>query len=201
MLSPSASATRSPPMNSRPIRNACARPSGLGCDAYSMRRPSSEPSPSSRLKPSCSCGVVMTRMAADAGQHQRRQRVVHHRLVVDRHELLADGARQRMQPRSRSAGENDALQHQHAMPSTKTRRLANPQRQIFLRACVFSWLCEQTFHRSRVPIARDRSGRPGRRRTSRDARRTTRRSREGRRSNVRAGAQPSSRRIFVASIA
>ena len=45
----------------------------------------------------------------DAGQHQRRQRVVDHRLVVDRHQLLADGARQRVQPRSRSAGEDDSL--------------------------------------------------------------------------------------------
>ena len=44
-------------------------------------------------------------------EHQRRQRVVDHRLVVDRHELLADGARQRMQPRARAAGEDDSLQH------------------------------------------------------------------------------------------
>ena len=43
-------------------------------------------------------------------QHQRRQRVVHHRLVVDRHELLADRPRQRMQPRPRAAGEDDAFQ-------------------------------------------------------------------------------------------
>ena len=42
-------------------------------------------------------------------EHQRRQRVVHHRFVVDRHQLLADRARQRMQPRSRPAGENDAF--------------------------------------------------------------------------------------------
>ena len=47
----------------------------------------------------------------DPGEHQRRERVVHHRLVVDRHELLADGARHRMQPRSRPAGENNPLQH------------------------------------------------------------------------------------------
>ena len=48
---------------------------------------------------------------ADAGQHQRRQRIVDHRLVVDRHQLLADRPRQRMQPRSGAARENDALQH------------------------------------------------------------------------------------------
>ncbi len=38
---------------------------------------------------------------ANPRQHQRRQRVVHHRLAVHRHQLLADGARQRLQPRVR----------------------------------------------------------------------------------------------------
>ena len=33
----------------------------------------------------------------DARQHQRGQRVVDHRLVVDRHQLLADGERDRVQ--------------------------------------------------------------------------------------------------------
>ena len=46
---------------------------------------------------------------ADAGHHQRGQRVVDHRLVVDGHELLADAARDRVQPRSRTAGEDDPL--------------------------------------------------------------------------------------------
>ena len=35
--------------------------------------------------PPARAGVVMTRIVADAREHQRRQRVVHHRLVVDRH--------------------------------------------------------------------------------------------------------------------
>src|SRR5438093_7433666 len=48
---------------------------------------------------------------ADTREHQVRQRVVHHRLVVDRDELLADRARQRMQTRARATGEDDALQH------------------------------------------------------------------------------------------
>ena len=44
-------------------------------------------------------------------EHERRQRVVHHRLAVDRDELLADRSRQRMKARPGSAGEDDSLQH------------------------------------------------------------------------------------------
>ena len=39
ILSPSTRQTESPPMNSSPIRNACASPSGEGCSAYSMLTP------------------------------------------------------------------------------------------------------------------------------------------------------------------
>ena len=48
---------------------------------------------------------------ADAGEHQRRQRVVEQRLVVDRDQLLADGARDGMQPGARAACQNDAFDH------------------------------------------------------------------------------------------
>ena len=44
---------------------------------------------------------------ADAGHHQRGERVVDHRLVVHRHDLLADAASDRVEPCSRSAGQND----------------------------------------------------------------------------------------------
>jgi len=50
---------------------------------------------------------------ADAGQHQHRQGVVHHRLVVHRQQLLAQGQRGRVKPRARAAGENDPF---HAEP-------------------------------------------------------------------------------------
>ena len=40
----------------------------------------------------------------DAREHQRRQRIVDHRLVVDRHQLLRHRDRQRIQPRPRAAG-------------------------------------------------------------------------------------------------
>ena len=46
---------------------------------------------------------------ADAGQHQRGQRVVDHRLVVDRQQLLADRPGDRVQPGAGPAGQNDAF--------------------------------------------------------------------------------------------
>ena len=44
-----------------------------------------------------------------ARQHERAQRVVHHRLVVHRQQLLADGQRGRMQTGARTSGEHDAF--------------------------------------------------------------------------------------------
>ena len=38
-----------------------------------------------------------------------RQRVIDHRLVVDRQQLLADDARERIEPRAGAAGEDDPL--------------------------------------------------------------------------------------------
>ena len=46
---------------------------------------------------------------ADVGQHQRRQGIIDQRLVVDRKQLLGGRQRQRMQPRSAAARQNDAL--------------------------------------------------------------------------------------------
>ncbi len=46
---------------------------------------------------------------AHAGQHQRAQRVVDHRFVVDRQQLLAQCQRGRMQPGTGAAGEYDAF--------------------------------------------------------------------------------------------
>ena len=43
------------------------------------------------------------------GQHQRGQRIVDHRLVVDRQQLFGDRQRHRMQARARTAGEDDAF--------------------------------------------------------------------------------------------
>ena len=46
---------------------------------------------------------------ADARQHQRGERVVDHRLVVDRQQLLGYGERGRVQPGAGAAGEDDAF--------------------------------------------------------------------------------------------
>jgi hypothetical protein len=51
---------------------------------------------------------------ADAGEHQHAQRVVDHRLVVHRQQLLADALRDRIQARAGAAGEHDALARAHA---------------------------------------------------------------------------------------
>jgi hypothetical protein len=45
----------------------------------------------------------------DAGEHQARQRVVDHRFVVHRQQLLRDAARHRVKPRAGASGENDAF--------------------------------------------------------------------------------------------
>ena len=52
---------------------------------------------------------------ADARQNQRGQRVVDHRLVVDRHELLRDAMGDGVQPGTGAAGQDDAL---HGAEST-----------------------------------------------------------------------------------
>ena len=46
---------------------------------------------------------------ADAGEHQRAQRVVDHRLVIHRQQLLADGQCRRVQPGAGAAGKDDAF--------------------------------------------------------------------------------------------
>ena len=56
---------------------------------------------------------------ANSRQHQHRQRVVDHRLVVDRQQLLVDRERGRIEPRARAAGENDTL---HGMSFLVSRR-------------------------------------------------------------------------------
>ena len=96
-------------MKSAPISSASAMPRGSACSAYESEMPKSAPSPSSSRKRGRSCGVEMSEDVADAGEHQHRQRVVHHRLVVHRQQLLGDALRDGMQARAAAAGQNDAL--------------------------------------------------------------------------------------------
>jgi hypothetical protein len=46
---------------------------------------------------------------ADAALDERRQRIIHHRLVIHRLELFARDQRERIQPRPGATGENDAF--------------------------------------------------------------------------------------------
>ncbi len=46
---------------------------------------------------------------ADAALDERRERIIHHRLVIDRLELFARHQRERIQPRPGAAGEDDAF--------------------------------------------------------------------------------------------
>src|SRR5262249_20286030 len=55
---------------------------------------------------------------ANAREHQRRQRVINHRLVIDRQKLLADRLRERIKTRSTAAGENDPLHLRDPQTST-----------------------------------------------------------------------------------
>ena len=48
---------------------------------------------------------------ADAGQHQRRERVVDHGLVIDGQQLLAHHLGDGMEPGAVAAGQNDAFHH------------------------------------------------------------------------------------------
>ena len=102
------------PTKSRPITNACARPSGDGCTAYERLRPQRDAVAEQLREARRVLGRRDEQHVADAGEHQRRQRVVDHRLVVHRQQLLRHHLRDRVQPRARAAGEDDPLAVHHA---------------------------------------------------------------------------------------
>ena len=56
---------------------------------------------------------------ADARQHEGAERVVDHRFVVDRDELLGDGQGGRVQPGAGAAGEDDAFPGEWGMGGGK----------------------------------------------------------------------------------
>ena len=65
------------------------QPVGLRLHGISDRDPELAAVPQQALEPADVVGRRDQEHLADAGQHQRRQRVIDHRLVVDRQELLA----------------------------------------------------------------------------------------------------------------
>ena len=99
----------SPATKSRPIRNACASPPGSGCAAYLNLDSPLRSAAEQLLKAGLILGRGDDQKLGDAGEHQRRQRVINHRLVVNRQQLLRHRRRHRIQPRARAAGENDSL--------------------------------------------------------------------------------------------
>ena len=113
ILSPRTSATRSPPMNSAPMMNASARPRGVVLAEIGEAQSEIGAVAEQALEQ----GLVRRRRydqdVADAGEHQRRQRVVDHRLVEDRQKLLRHDGRDRIKPRARAAGKDDSL---HRLP-------------------------------------------------------------------------------------
>ena len=96
-------------MKSAPISNAWAMPRGSACSAYD----SADAEVGAVAEQLAKARQVLRRGddqdVADAGEHQHRQRVVHHRLVVHRQQLLGDALRDGVQPRAAAAGEDDAF--------------------------------------------------------------------------------------------
>ena len=82
----------SPPTKSAPMRKACARPSGRGLLGVGEVDAPVAAVAQQALEQRQVVRGGDDQDVADARQHQRRQRIVDHRLVVDRQELLADHA-------------------------------------------------------------------------------------------------------------
>ncbi len=62
---------------------------------------------------------------ADAGEHQHRKRVVNDRFIINGQQLLADRARQRVQPAAAAPGEQDGL-HGGLLSTVNQRDLSKP---------------------------------------------------------------------------
>ena len=109
MLSPKISATFSAPDKLFPDHKRLRQPVRLGLNGI-VKRAAKPPAVAQQLfKLRQVMGRGNDENFANARQHQDTERVVDHRLVVDRHELLADGQRQRMQPCPGAARENNTL--------------------------------------------------------------------------------------------
>ncbi|MDT4878844.1 hypothetical protein FQZ97_1144760 [compost metagenome] len=59
---------------------------------------------------------------ADAGKHQHRNRVVDHRFVVDRQQLLGHAEGDRVQPRTGAAGEDDSFHAECSLSAPRRSR-------------------------------------------------------------------------------
>ena len=73
---------------------------------------------------------------ANPGQHERRERIINHRLVVDRQQLLRDRQRHRVEPRPRPTGQYDPLQRRLARRTAGGRRIGAGEDEAVVRRCV-----------------------------------------------------------------
>ena len=102
-------------------------PVGRGLHGVLEPDPECEPSPSRARNCSLYSGVVMIRISLMPGHHERRQRVVDHRLVVDRHQLLRDALGDRPEPGAGTAGEDDAAHRTSPLVSDRSRHGPPPR--------------------------------------------------------------------------
>ena len=96
-------------MKDSAIRKAWAMPSGLACSRYSMRSPHAAAVAQQLAEPRQVLRRGDETKLPDAALDEGRQRVVNHRLVIDRLKLFAGDERQRKQPRARAASQDDAF--------------------------------------------------------------------------------------------
>ena len=123
MLSPSTSALGAPPTNVATEDERLRQPVGAGLDAVAEADAPLAAVAQQALEPRRVLRRADQQDVPDARQHQRAQRVVHHRLVVHRQQLLAHRKGGRMQPGSAASGEDDSLSfHVSLAPSLDDRR-------------------------------------------------------------------------------
>ncbi len=89
--------------------NACARPSGFGLLGVGQSNAPIFPVAEKSSEERQTLRIRNDQNIADAREHERRQRIVDHRLVVDGEKLFRHGERHRVEPRAAAAGENDPL--------------------------------------------------------------------------------------------
>ena len=79
---------------------------------------------------------------ANPGQHQRREGIINHRLVVDREQLLRDRQRHRVEPRAGPTGKHDPLQRIEwglAQRAACGCRLGAGKNEAVVRRCAAWW--------------------------------------------------------------
>jgi hypothetical protein len=136
MFSPSTSAALSRPTKRLPMMKAWARPSGRACSAQLSDKPQLATVAREALEERQIVGRGEQQDVPDARQHQRRERVIHHPLVINRQQPFADSQHHRMQPCAAAAGQNNPFPcHSSKLARFEKRR----QRNVFQRArCDYS---------------------------------------------------------------